>query len=480
MPNPQPTFPLPGWKPVSLIAAVLIAVATLATVVAQGFGPAGPSPATGHASVIAHGVISLEESTGRWHITRHTAEANAGPITITVPGFVIAERTPLLVTGLDSGMRYRLAGGEAMMFHTGAEIRVETFGAPDTFLFVQATSNRFNPLEGATENVFTSAGFDMPAGDYDADLIRDVLEEGEETWIPTGVIPTTVFVLRGEVSVSSGNDEATVSSGEAGVFEGEIVISAIADGSIVYAGYVGAVIPMLASPEASPIPATPVATPLPVTPTPQPATPLPVTPTPVPPTPASEPPPSEPTVDATLDSDGDGLTDVEEANLGTDPNIPDSDDDGISDFEEINVWGSDPLNLDTDGDLLYDGGELLYDTAILIPDSDEDFLSDGSEVYIYGTDPANPDTDGDGVIDGTEVNNGTDPLAAPAAPTPAPTVAAAPPPATSIDSDGDGLSDAQEAQAGTNPNVGDSDGDGVNDSNEVAAGTNPLNPASFP
>ncbi|MCB1129407.1 MAG: PPC domain-containing protein, partial [Verrucomicrobiae bacterium] len=35
-----------------------------------------------------------------------------------------------------------------------------------------------------------------------------------------------------------------------------------------------------------------------------------------------------------LDSDGDGLTDAEEALLGTDPFDPDSDDDGLSDQEE--------------------------------------------------------------------------------------------------------------------------------------------------
>lgn len=44
-----------------------------------------------------------------------------------------------------------------------------------------------------------------------------------------------------------------------------------------------------------------------------------------------------------LDSDGDGLSDDEEAVIGTDPNNPDTDGDGINDNDEVN-GGSDPLN----------------------------------------------------------------------------------------------------------------------------------------
>ncbi|MCB0345840.1 MAG: fibronectin type III domain-containing protein [Bdellovibrionales bacterium] len=43
------------------------------------------------------------------------------------------------------------------------------------------------------------------------------------------------------------------------------------------------------------------------------------------------------------DSDGDGLTDSEEAAYGTDPNDPDTDDDGVSDGQEV-ADGTDPLD----------------------------------------------------------------------------------------------------------------------------------------
>ena len=49
------------------------------------------------------------------------------------------------------------------------------------------------------------------------------------------------------------------------------------------------------------------------------------------------------------DSDGDGLPDQLEEELGTDPNNEDTDEDGVSDLEEL-YQGTDPTNPDTDGD----------------------------------------------------------------------------------------------------------------------------------
>ncbi|MBA3047515.1 thrombospondin type 3 repeat-containing protein [Patescibacteria group bacterium] len=58
------------------------------------------------------------------------------------------------------------------------------------------------------------------------------------------------------------------------------------------------------------------------------------------------------------DSDQDGLTNQEEAGLGTSSESVDSDGDGLFDREEVKVYQTDPLNADTDGDGFLDGEEV--------------------------------------------------------------------------------------------------------------------------
>lgn len=114
------------------------------------------------------------------------------------------------------------------------------------------------------------------------------------------------------------------------------------------------------------------------------------------------------------DTDGDGLNDTYEAKTGfitgvrtddfdgdgvEDPD-EDPDEDGLTNLEEQNL-GTDPLRKDTDGDNLDDGEEVLEGTDPTSDDTDGDDLDDGSEVRV-GADPTNPDSDNDGTPDGDE------------------------------------------------------------------------------
>ncbi len=63
-------------------------------------------------------------------------------------------------------------------------------------------------------------------------------------------------------------------------------------------------------------------------------------------------------LDPNGDEDGDGLTNGQEKELGTDPLEPDTDGDGLDDGLEVKV-GTDPLKEDTDGDGVTDGIELV-------------------------------------------------------------------------------------------------------------------------
>ncbi len=64
-------------------------------------------------------------------------------------------------------------------------------------------------------------------------------------------------------------------------------------------------------------------------------------------------------LDPNGDEDGDGLTNGEEKDIGTNPLDPDSDDDGLDDGLEHKVIHTDPLKSDTDGDGVTDGIEVV-------------------------------------------------------------------------------------------------------------------------
>ena len=92
--------------------------------------------------------------------------------------------------------------------------------------------------------------------------------------------------------------------------------------------------------------------------------------------------------DALTDLDSDGLSNIEEYQSFTLPNIIDTDGDRLNDFDEVKTYLTKPVISDTDGDGLTDGAEILeYFTDPLEIDSDDDLFSDGDEINIYGTDP---------------------------------------------------------------------------------------------
>jgi uncharacterized protein (DUF1800 family) len=92
--------------------------------------------------------------------------------------------------------------------------------------------------------------------------------------------------------------------------------------------------------------------------------------------------------DATLDADGDGLTNAAERALQTNPRLADTDGDGLSDAAETTT---NPLWADTDGDSLSDGDEL--------------------KAVPVATNPNNADSDSDGISDADEVGGWTNPNA---------------------------------------------------------------------
>ena len=139
-----------------------------------------------------------------------------------------------------------------------------------------------------------------------------------------------------------------------------------------------------------------------------------VTPTP---TPVAD----EEDVDYETDTDGDGIPDAYEEMIGTDLALTDTDSDRLDDYAEVFVLGSDPLvydsiesgvadgDADSDGDGISNLQEINMGINPSLKDTDYDGLDENEEIDIYGTDPADPDTDDDGLKDGDEIKLGLNP-----------------------------------------------------------------------
>lgn len=122
------------------------------------------------------------------------------------------------------------------------------------------------------------------------------------------------------------------------------------------------------------------------------------------------------------DSDGDGLTNSNETILNTNLNLFDTDGDGLDDGYEYYILESDPSNMKTDeegisdseDDFDYDGLSNLEEyelgTNPLFEDTDGDGLTDKEELNTYLTDPLICDTDQDLLSDYDDILLGFDPL----------------------------------------------------------------------
>ncbi|HEX2138306.1 MAG TPA: hypothetical protein VHG33_01205, partial [Woeseiaceae bacterium] len=186
------------------------------------------------------------------------------------------------------------------------------------------------------------------------------------------------------------------------------------------------------------------------------------------------------------DADGDGLTNEEEADLGTDPTLADTDGDAVNDGSEASA-GTDPLDersfADADGDLVPDAVEAEDGTdpgdANSFADGDSGGTANHVETVIYamfglpGTRIADAgddrrDLDGDGLPDRLEIGTGSNA-----------DDADSPTPGGAEDADGNGITNAVEDYLATlgidsADAVSDRDRDGYPDAAEVALGLNPL------
>ena len=128
--------------------------------------------------------------------------------------------------------------------------------------------------------------------------------------------------------------------------------------------------------------------------------------------------------------------------------------------EPLYFWKFLDATRDSDGDGIPDGMEVAYfETNPMKADTAGSMIDDWRKIYLYGMDATISDADGDGLPDGWEVLNGLDPYSGEGAN------------GATGDLDGDGVSNALELAYGTNPGAADSDGDGLQDRTEMGWAT---------
>lgn len=415
--------------------------------------PDEPSPESGTAQVVAQGVFDIAGDNLRWEIAERTAAAPANASTIESPmGFLVVDSGVLLVEDAATGEQHRLPAGEAMRTVAGADQIRAALGSESAVYWELALADA-TAEDLAEDVVFTGEPFAGPGARHDVDLLQDALGPGGTTAIPAGALPTLILILDGvaEIATDTG-DVFSLGAGEAITLSGPLVLTATESGASVAALYTGPALPRLAEQQGTPVPSRRVI-----------ASPEASTPEATEALPAATAAIGQTTEEgADIDDDADGLTGQEEAEVGTDANLPDTDEDGLTDGQEVAEFGTSPLVADTDGDGVLDGDEVAQATDPLdgvsvtaageapaveepvvaeepvdveVPvtpgdsdgdgledaielelgtdpvdlDTDDDGLTDGDEYYVYATGTRNPDSDGDGVLDGTETANGTDP-----------------------------------------------------------------------
>ena len=224
MPRSDRLPPRPSLVALALLLPALL-LGGIGVSVAQQTEPI--SPATGHASVIAHGTAALPDAEVAWRVTYRDGlpgdEPGAGPAD---PAFLVGESGAVLVTEGEIPMALLLAG-EALFAAAGADTDAQAIGSDRGAWFEIALPTAAEAEEhGDGIAVFAGAPFAPPAGVRDLDLIRDVLGQDETTTVIGQESPVLLLATGGILRVeATDGSSATLRVGEAATFGGDVVVT---------------------------------------------------------------------------------------------------------------------------------------------------------------------------------------------------------------------------------------------------------------
>ena len=246
------------------LAAILVSLLGLAAVGATAavrkLDAGDPSPATGHAQIVAHGVAALPPGPIAWRVVTDTAELPAdAPVEVRALGFALADQDALLINDATFGTQARLAAGEAVFVPSGVEQqRVALGDASTTYHCIALIPAADADDAQGDELLYAGEAFASPGENRDLDLLRDVLEPDEAAEFGLGgESPALLFVTAGGIDVlPAADDTATptaLGAGEADTVRGDVVIRATGTaGATFVVAIVGPEVP--APPAAGPSP----------------------------------------------------------------------------------------------------------------------------------------------------------------------------------------------------------------------------------
>ena len=257
MPHPS----LCASRAVGRTRALTWATALLLALASVGGGPAhlvaaqqadlGFSPASGHAQVIAQGVVELPQGDVVWRTVRTRAPLPADAVAEARPlGFVLASMGPLLLLDSDSGEQTQLGIGEAALTHSGTlQQRSSLANQPVSYLSIELVPVDAPPPPAEATVLQPGQPFASPSGLHDLDLLRDNLQGDEMVTIPDSGYKNVILITDGAANVGRPDGQPVVLlAGEAASFSGELQVGVAPDSGAGAAFVVAMIGPELPAP----------------------------------------------------------------------------------------------------------------------------------------------------------------------------------------------------------------------------------------
>ncbi len=218
------------------------------------------------AQTVAHGVMAMPAEMMVWQSELQRAVVSPRAEALPQPGgFIVADTGALAITDADGKPLQRLAPGEATWIEPGAVRAIVSLESRSAGLLrISLIPASFVPDEpGAASH---GDPFLAPSGVADLDLLRDILERGEELVVATGDTPAFLQVTSGKVFVT--DESGTIGEVAAGSplqLQGQVTLSGGSRAPAVFViARLGPRVParlVLLDPNATPV-ATPLASPM--------------------------------------------------------------------------------------------------------------------------------------------------------------------------------------------------------------------------